>query len=156
MHICIYSSFFFFIKVTEQEMALKILILMLLCTLVNGIDRYLFSNFDLSIINSIKKKSNRLFKKIFFLIEPDFVILNSTSLSKILCTKQIDDNQGFEINTIPNISSNNLIIHEHLLNKTTLEITIQSFNYIGIFNLICSAIGDQSAGIRSDIIIGCK
>ncbi len=84
------------------------------------------------------------------------MILNSTSISKFLCTKQNDDNQGFEITTNPTISSNNIIIYEDLLNKTALEITIQSLNYIGAFILICSSIGGQSAGIRSDVFIGCK
>jgi hypothetical protein len=83
------------------------------------------------------------------------VILNSTSLSTFLCTKQNDDNKDFEISTIPIISSDNLKIYENHLNKTAIEIIIQSFNYIGAFNLICSSTDDQSVGI-SDIIIGSK
>lgn len=47
-------------------------------------------------------------------------------------------------------------IYARLLNKTMIEITINSFNYIGAFQLICPSIGNQSIGIRSDVFIGSK
>jgi len=91
-----------------------------------------------------------------FLIEPYTAKLNSTDKSTFVCTKQYDDNQDFEIRTFPNITSENLRIYEKRLNKTAIEITIQSFDFIGAFYLICSSIGNQSIGIRSDVLIGSK
>jgi hypothetical protein len=82
------------------------------------------------------------------------VILNSTSISKFLCTKQNGDDYDFEISTVPNISSDDLRIYENRFNDTAMEITIDSVGYIGAFYLICSAIENRSVGIRSDVYIG--
>ncbi len=89
-------------------------------------------------------------------IEPDHVIANSTSITKLICTKKFDDQQGFGITTAPIISSDNLKIHENLRNPTTIEIIIDSYGYIGTFQLICSSINNPSIGVLADIIIGSK
>lgn len=94
--------------------------------------------------------------RVFFCLEPDFAILNSTSTSIFICTKQNDDNQGFEISTIPVILQDNLKIYERRRNKTAMDILIDSSGFIGTFILICSSIDNQSVGIPADVYIGSK
>jgi hypothetical protein len=84
------------------------------------------------------------------------VILNSTSTTKLICTKDKDDYLGFEVNISPPISSEYIQTYVNHLNATTIEITLKSFDYIGAFHLICSSIGDKATGIRADINIGSK
>ena len=92
----------------------------------------------------------------YYCLEPYFAILNSTSSSIFSCTKYNDDNQGFEITTVPAILSDKLQIFEHRQNKTAIEIIIDSIGFIGEFKLICSSINNQSFGIQADVYIGRK
>ena len=80
--------------------------------------------------------------------------MNSTSTTKFLCTKSKEDDLDFDISLIPTISSTNLKMYKHLLNRTTMEIFIESTGYVGAFHLICSSITHKSASVQSDITIG--
>lgn len=93
---------------------------------------------------------------IFICLDPSSIILNSTSSGKIICMKEKDDDRDFEFNTSSNILSQQIIINSPQCNKTFMEITINSFGYIGFFHLFCFSTGDQSHGVRGDVIIGSK
>jgi len=84
------------------------------------------------------------------------VVLNSTNTTKLICTKIKDDNRDFEVNLSSNISSKYIQISTNNLNETAIEIILQSFDYIGRFQLICSLKGEKDCDTRSNIIIGRK
>jgi hypothetical protein len=84
------------------------------------------------------------------------VLLNTTSSTKLLCTKEKNDHHDFEVYLSPNISQNYIQISTNHLNETAIEITIQSLNYIGRFSLVCSLKGDTDHLTHSTIIISSK
>jgi hypothetical protein len=84
------------------------------------------------------------------------VLLNTTSSTKLLCTKEKNDHHDFEVYLSPNISQNYIQISTNHLNETTIEITIQSLNYIGRFSLVCSSKGETDHLTHSTIIISSK
>ncbi|UJR27549.1 hypothetical protein I4U23_008831 [Adineta vaga] len=89
-------------------------------------------------------------------LEPKFAILNATTSStmKFLCSKKQDETLEFEISLSPNISKDDVEISVKYLDRTTVEINMQSFDYIGAFQLICTLKEKQNSIARSDILIG--
>ncbi len=74
----------------------------------------------------------------------------------MICTKTKFDHHDFEVYLSPNISTNYIQISTNHLNDTTIEISIQSLNYIGRFSVVCSSKGDDNHSIHSTIIISSK
>ena len=89
-----------------------------------------------------------------FTLVPSLAVLNSTSQAKFICVKLVDDQLDFQVMLSPNISSEKILLKKAQLNRTAIEIELQSLNYIGAFNMICSAVNRSSFGTTSDIIIG--
>jgi len=114
-------------------------------------------NVLLQILISVGQNQDfHLSDNIFFLLEPQRVLLNTASSTKLLCTKEKNDHHDFEVYLSPNISQNYIQISTNHLNETTIEITIQSLNYIGRFSLVCSLKGETDHLTHSTIIISSK
>lgn len=80
--------------------------------------------------------------------------MHSTDSMTILCTKKIDDGQDIEVSGCPAVSFERLTCYRNQHNTTMLEITVNSFGYMGKFLLTCSGKDTQSNGIQADVTIG--
>jgi hypothetical protein len=88
----------------------------------------------------------------FFLV-PNFVVINSTSITDFICINHLSNDAQLETNLSKSIPFNQMKISTNLLNKTAMHIRLESNNYVGIFHLLCYSRGEQPKGNRADVIV---
>ncbi|CAF0803811.1 unnamed protein product [Adineta ricciae] len=86
-------------------------------------------------------------------IIPDFKIINHTSTTNFTCFNHRPSDSPLEVNLSKVIPTNEIQLFTSILNQSAIHIRLESRNYVGVFHLLCYAKGEQSKGIRADIIV---
>ena len=77
--------------------------------------------------------------------------MSSTSKRNLVCTNYQPTNLPLEANIVESISSNQVKLTTISSNLSSLNVQIETFNYIGYFHLLCYEKGYQLYGNIADI-----
>lgn len=90
---------------------------------------------------------------LLFFSGPVRVIINSTSITDFLCINHQSNGGQLEAKLSKSIPINQMKLSTEVLNRTTMNIRLESNNYVGIFHVTCHLKGEENKGNRADVIV---